>query len=108
MPGIDTHYDMWTYAFAADPMEVLHSASMQSAHMLGLEHQLGSIEVGKLADLVVLNGNPLEDIRQTRNISHVVKGGVVFDGETGDEIWPESRTYIEPGTLTKAPMAVNN
>ncbi len=45
--------------------------------MLGVQEDLGSIAAGKLGDVVVLNGNPLQDIRQTANIAFVIKGGRV-------------------------------
>jgi len=48
---------------------------------------------GKLADLVVLDGNPLDDIRQTKNIRYVMKGGVLYDGTTLEELWPTKTPY---------------
>ena len=47
---------------------------------IGLEKQLGSLEPGKLADLLVLNSNPLDDIHNSRDIQYVVKNGVVYSG----------------------------
>jgi hypothetical protein len=49
--------------------------------------------VGKLADLVVLDGNPLDDIRQTRNIRYTMKGGILYDAMTLDEVWPAKTPY---------------
>ena len=74
-------------------MAALEAATLHGAHFLGLTDDLGSIEVGKLADLVVLDANPLEDIRNTTAIRSVMKGGVLYDGTTLDEIWPEERAF---------------
>ena len=71
----------------------LDLATRQGAAFLGLEHELGTVEDGKLADLVVLNRNPLDDIRATADIHLVVKDGRIYDGDTLDEIWPDARSY---------------
>jgi Tol biopolymer transport system component len=97
VPPADVHFDMWTYGFAAKPMEVLASASLHAAHMLGLESELGSLEPGKIADLVVLNSDVLEDIRRTWDIRYVMKDGRLFDAQTADELWPRKRRYEMEG-----------
>ncbi len=48
---------------------------------LGVSDRLGSIEVGKLADLFIVRGTPLHDIRRTRNVEYVMKGGVIYDAK---------------------------
>jgi len=74
-------------------MTALEVASMHGATFLGMDKDLGSIEVGKLADLMVLNGNPLTDIRQTANIQYVMKGGTLYDASSLDEVWPVARPF---------------
>ena len=64
-----------------EPMDILVAATYGGARVMGREAELGTIEAGKLADLVVLDANPLADIRNTRLIHRVVKGGVVLDPE---------------------------
>ncbi|MCG8428399.1 MAG: amidohydrolase family protein [Chromatiales bacterium] len=61
------------------PHEVLITATRGGARLLGRESELGTIEVGKLADFLILDANPLEDIRNTHRIHRVVKDGVLFD-----------------------------
>ena len=61
------------------PVDALRAATINAARMLGKEKELGSMEAGKMADLLILDANPLEDIRAIRRIHRVVKGGVVHD-----------------------------
>jgi hypothetical protein len=91
--GKAMHFEAWTHAVASPPLEVIRYATINGAHFLGLERDLGSIEVGKLADLVVLRTNPLDDIRATTDIAWVMKGGRLYDAATLDEHWPRQRAY---------------
>jgi adenine deaminase len=77
-------------AKAAGAMTALEVASMHGATFLGMDQDLGSITVGKLGDLMVLNGNPLDDIRKTADIQYVMKAGVLYDATSLDQIWPRS------------------
>jgi imidazolonepropionase-like amidohydrolase len=63
------------------PMEAIVAATRNGAEILGAAAEIGTIEVGKLADLVILEADPLEDIRNTRRIWMVIKGGDVVDRE---------------------------
>ncbi len=91
--GLGSHWEVWMAASALGPMGALEVASTHGAYYLGLQDELGSLETGKLADLVVLNTNPLDDIRNTTDILYVMKDGVLYDGDTLDEIWPEAKPY---------------
>ncbi len=95
MHGIGSHWEIWMAASATGPLGALEVATVQGVRFLGAEDDLGSIAVGKLADLVVLNSNPLDDIRNTTDIRYVVQGGVVYDGDTLDEVWPKPKPYGE-------------
>jgi imidazolonepropionase-like amidohydrolase len=80
-------------ASALGPMEALRVASLHGAYFLGAEADLGSLEVGKLADMLILEANPLDDIQNTALIRYVVKGGVVYEADTLDEVWPNQTPY---------------
>ena len=73
------------------PMQVLQSATMSGAWAIGMEQDVGSLEPGKLADLLVLDANPLDDIHNTNTIHYVMKNGRLYDGDTLDEVWPRQR-----------------
>ncbi|MFN2530901.1 MAG: amidohydrolase family protein [Pyrinomonadaceae bacterium] len=80
-PGISVHREMELMVQAGlSPTAVLTAATRTAAEYLG-EQSLGTIEQGKIADLVIINGNPLEDIRNTRNIEMVIKEGRVVNRE---------------------------
>ncbi len=91
--GLGSHWEVWMAASALGPMGALEIASLHGARFIGKERDLGSIEVGKLADFMILNSDPLANIRNTTDIQYVVKGGVVYDDETLDEVWPRQRRY---------------
>jgi hypothetical protein len=95
-PGLDTHWEIFSYGTALEPIEALAVASQGGAFLLGLQDDLGSLEVGRLADLVILDSNPLNDIRNTLDITHVMKGGQLFVGDTLDQIWPDEQPYGVP------------
>lgn len=92
-PGIGSHWDVWMAAKASGNMGALEIASMHGAKFLGMDQDIGSLTVGKLGDLMVLDGNPLVDIRQTANIRYVMKAGTLYDAMSLDEVWPRQRKY---------------
>jgi imidazolonepropionase-like amidohydrolase len=71
--------------------EVLQVGTMDGARALGMETDLGSLEPGKFADLIVLDANPLEDIHNTEQIRYVMKNGRLYEGETLNEVWPRQK-----------------
>ena len=93
--GIGSHWEIWMVASAMGPHGALRVGTLEGARFLGADDDLGSLEVGKLADLLVLEENPLEDIRNTTSIDYVMQGGILRDGLTLNEIWPTATPYPE-------------
>jgi hypothetical protein len=92
MQGIGYHWEMWALAKGGmTPLEVLRSATAHGAEAIGYAQDLGSLEPGKLADLVVLSKDPLEDIHNTNSVRYVMKNGELFDGNSLDRVWPDPR-----------------
>lgn len=81
--GLGAHWEMWALAQGGmSPAQVLKCATWNGAWYLGLDGSIGSVERGKLADFIVLDRNPLEDIHNTNSVRWTVKNGDVFDGNT--------------------------
>ncbi len=92
MQGIGYHWEMWALASGGwQPQEVLRAATLHGAEAIGYAQDLGSLETGKLADLVVLSADPLKDIHNTSAIRYVMKNGELYEGDTLDRTWPEKK-----------------
>src|SRR5256714_1344745 len=87
IPGFSLHDELENFVEAGfTPMESLQTATSNPAKFLGMEASMGSVEPGKIADLVLLSANPLEDIRNTEKISAVIAQGRLFDRAALDQI----------------------
>lgn len=107
LQGLGYHWEMWSFAAGGwTPREVLEAATIDGARIIGIEQDLGSLEVGKLADLVVLDGDPMVDIRNTNTVRWVMKGGELYEGETLTRVWP-SRRELAPFWWWSAEPEVN-
>jgi adenine deaminase len=73
------------------PLEALRTATINPARHFGLDADLGSLDVGKLADLVVIDGDVLKDIRQSDRITHVMQNGRLFEAGTLNEVVSRAR-----------------
>jgi imidazolonepropionase-like amidohydrolase/Tol biopolymer transport system component len=91
--GLASHWEMWGFAQGGmSPLQALRAATSSPAKALGYDDDLGSIEVGKLADLVVLDVNILEDIFKSDQVNMVMLNGRLYDSRTMNEKVTGSRT----------------
>ena len=95
LQGLGAHWELWMLQQGGmTPMEALRSATIDGARYLGLDGDIGSIEKGKLADLVALDRSPLDDIRNSESISLVMLNGRLYDAKTLNEIAPRARPRL--------------
>jgi imidazolonepropionase-like amidohydrolase/Tol biopolymer transport system component len=94
--GIGAHWEMWMLAQGGmTPLEVLRAATINPATSLGLDASIGSLQAGKLADLLVLDKNPLDNIYNTESIHYTMINGRLYDAETMNEVG--NHTTKRPG-----------
>jgi imidazolonepropionase-like amidohydrolase len=90
--GLGAQWELWgLHMGGLTNMEALRSATSLAAEKIGYAEDLGRLGTGMLADFLVLNSNPLEDIRSTADIQYVIKNGVVWDAESMMQIYPERK-----------------
>ena len=107
LQGLGYHWELWaTQSGGLSEHDALRVATALGAEAIGLDGDLGSVEPGKLADLVVLEANPLDDIRNTNRIRYVMKNGRLYDADTLDETWPRERPLGKPVWLGDEPDGV--
>ena len=96
--GLAAHWEIWMFAQGGmSPLQAIRAATLDPAKYVGLDQHIGSIEVGKLADLVVVDGDPLKNIRDTDKVSYTMINGRLFDAATMQEVGkkPRAKLYFE-------------
>ncbi|MFM9945976.1 MAG: amidohydrolase family protein, partial [Bacteroidia bacterium] len=85
--GIGVHWELWMLAQGGmTNMEALRAATLNGANYLGMDSQIGSLEVGKIADLIILDKNPLEDIKNSNTVAFTMINGRLYNTETMNEV----------------------
>jgi len=87
LQGLSAHWEIWAFTQGGmSNMNAIRSPTINPARMLGFDADLGSIETGKLADLLVLGSNPLDDIHNTEDIDLVMVNGRLYDARTMNQV----------------------
>ncbi len=100
LQGLGVHWELWNLAQGGmKPFEVLRAATLNGAGYLGMDDQIGSLKVGKLADLIVLDKNPLENIQYSNSVVYTMINGRLYNASNLNEIGnynkPRSKFYWE-------------
>jgi Tol biopolymer transport system component/imidazolonepropionase-like amidohydrolase len=104
--GLGAHWELWMFGQGGmSPLQALRAATLSGARYLGMDKDIGSLEPGKLADLIVLDANPLENLRNSESVRYTIVNGRVFDSATINELGNHPHTrkpfYFEvPGNET--------
>lgn len=92
LQGLGYHWELWAIqAGGLSEHDALRVGTALGARAIGLDNDIGTVQPGKLADLVILDRNPLDDIRNTNSVRMVMKNGRLYDGNSLDEVWPRQR-----------------
>jgi Tol biopolymer transport system component/imidazolonepropionase-like amidohydrolase len=92
LQGLGAHWETWSLQSGGlSNHDTLKVITIFGAEAIGMQEDLGSLEAGKLADLIVLDRNPLENIRHTNSVRYVMKNGELYDADTLNMIWPQQK-----------------
>jgi Tol biopolymer transport system component len=106
LQGLGYQWEMWAMASGGiTPHDMLRVATIYGAEAIGLAQDIGSLEVGKLADILVMDADPLVNIRNTNTLRYVMKGGRLYDAGSLNEVWPTARALPVQGWQNLDPIA---
>jgi hypothetical protein len=107
LQGLGVHWELQAMASGGMPLhDVLRVGTIFGAEGIGLGKELGSLEPGKLADLQVLDRNPLDDIKNSLSIRYVMKNGRLYETETLKEIYPRQKEITKPWWWDRDPAPI--
>ncbi|MFN0156729.1 MAG: amidohydrolase family protein [Bacteroidota bacterium] len=93
LQGLGAHWELWSFVQGGmSPMEAIRCATFNGAYYIGMEKDLGSLEPGKLADMIVMEKNPLDNIRNSESITHVMLNGRLYDAATMNEVGTRAKS----------------
>ncbi|WP_154223530.1 amidohydrolase family protein [Marinicella rhabdoformis] len=88
--GLASHWEMWMFAQGGmSPWNVLKASTIDGAKYIGMDHELGSIKAGKLADLVILNADPIQNIQDSDQVNQVMLNGRLYDAASMNQVYPD-------------------
>jgi hypothetical protein len=107
LQGLGFHWELWAMQSGGmSTHDALRTATILGASAIGLERDLGSLEVGKIADLLVLNFNPLDNIKNSKDLKYVMKDGRLYDANTLDELYPTKKVLPKMWWMDYEPINV--
>ena len=107
LQGLGYHWELWAVASGGmSNYDALRLATIKGCEAIGLDEDLGSLEVGKIADILIMNANPLDNLRNTNTLTHVVKNGIVYDANTLDELAPQEKKADKFNWQTRRPSGL--
>jgi imidazolonepropionase-like amidohydrolase/Tol biopolymer transport system component len=111
LQGLGAHWELWMLTQGGmTPMQAIRCATINGASYLGMDKEIGSLETGKLADLIVLNENPLDDIHNSDKIKYVMVNGRLYDADSMNEIGNREKSRMpfwwqqNRGEMTNLPV----
>jgi imidazolonepropionase-like amidohydrolase/Tol biopolymer transport system component len=95
LQGLGAHWELWMLTQGGmTPLQAIRCATMNGAAYLGMDKEIGSLETGKLADLIVLNANPLDEIRNSDKIAYVMVNGRLYDANSMNETGNREKSHL--------------